>query len=86
MSDRRKERFWNQLLDLIATRNVVPVVGEELLQVPEQFGMATLFHELAERVAALREIEVADELKGILAAVRQRPDFGDRCTAARHIT
>ena len=29
---RKKDRFWNQLLDLISKGNVVPIVGDELLQ------------------------------------------------------
>src|SRR5580704_2312899 len=76
--DRRRERFWNQLLDLIAAGNVVPVVGEELLQVPSDSGMTRLYPELAVRFAQLCDITMDDALKGNLsAAVRQHPDFRD---------
>ena len=78
MSDRKKDRFWNQLLDLIATGTAVPVVGEELLQLPGEPEPRTLYPELATRFAELCEIEVEDALKGNLSAVvRRHPDFRD---------
>jgi TIR domain/SIR2-like domain len=76
--NRRRERFWNQLLDLIASGKVVPIVGEELLQVPQESGITMLYPELARRFAESCEISVEEELKGNLsAAVRRHPDFRD---------
>lgn len=78
MSDRKRERFWNQLLDLIAAGNVVPVVGEELLQVPTESGMTALYPELARRFAQTCDITMDDALKGNLSAtVRRHTDFRD---------
>ncbi len=78
IQDRKRERFWNQLLDLIATGSVVPVVGEELLEIPGQSEAGTLYRELAMRFAKLCDITMDDALKGNLSAtVRRHPDFYD---------
>jgi hypothetical protein len=77
-SDRKRERFWNQLLDLIAAGNVVPVVGEELLQVEQESGLTNVYPQLAIRFAQLCGITMDDALKGNLSAtVRRHPDFRD---------
>src|SRR5439155_18504226 len=76
--DRKRERYWNQLLDLIAAGTVVPVVGEELLQVTTSSGMTTLYPELATRFAQRCDITMEDALKSNLSAtVRRHPDFRD---------
>jgi len=78
MSDRKRERFWNQLLDLIATGGVVPVVGEELLQVQTESGLTNVYPELALRFAQHCDITMDEPLKGNLSAtVRRHPDFHD---------
>jgi hypothetical protein len=78
IEDRKKARFWNQLLDLIAKGNVVPIVGEELLQLPGEAEGATLYQALAKRYAALCGIELEDQFQGNLSAtVRRHPDFRD---------
>jgi hypothetical protein len=78
IEDRKKTRFWNQLLDLIAKGNVVPIVGEELLQLPGEAEGTTLYQALAKRYAALCGIELEDQLQGNLSAtVRRHPDFRD---------
>jgi hypothetical protein len=78
VEDRKRERFWNQLLDLIAAGTVVPVVGEELLQVTATSGMTTLYPELATRFAQRCDITMEDALKSNLSAtVRRHPDFRD---------
>jgi hypothetical protein len=78
LDNRKRERFWNQLLDLIATGTVVPVVGEELLQLPGEPEPRTLYPELARRFAQTCDITTNDALKGNLSAtVRRHPDFRD---------
>ena len=78
IEERKKTRFWNQLLDLIGKGNVVPIVGEELLQLPGEPEGTTLYQALANRYAALCGIELEDQFKGNLSAtVRRHPDFRD---------
>lgn len=78
IEDRKKTRFWNQLLDLIAKGNVVPIVGEELLQLPGEPRGASLYEALAKRYATLCGIELEDQFQGNLSAtVRRHPDFRD---------
>jgi len=78
IGDRKKARFWNQLLDLIAKGDVVPIIGEELLQLPGEEQGATLYQALAKRYAALCGIELEDQFQGNLSAtVRRHPDFRD---------
>ena len=78
IGDRKKARFWNQLLDLIAKGDVVPIIGEELLQLPGEEQGATLYQSLAKRYAALCGIELEDQFQGNLSAtVRRHPDFRD---------
>jgi hypothetical protein len=78
IEDRKKIRFWNQLLDLIAKGNVVPIVGEELLQVPGEPEGTTIYQALAKRYAGLCGIELESQLQGNLSAtVRRHPDFRD---------
>jgi hypothetical protein len=76
LEDRKQERFWSQLLDLVSKGNVVPVIGEELLQVSAEPNGTTLYPALAERYAAASEITLEKPLKGNLSAtVRRHPDF-----------
>jgi len=78
IGDRKKARFWNQLLDLIAKGDVVPIIGEELLQLPGEEQGTTLYQALAKRYAALCGIELEDQFQGNLSAtVRRHPDFRD---------
>jgi TIR domain/SIR2-like domain len=77
-SDRKRARFWNQLLDLIAKGDVVPIVGEELLQLPGEPPGTTLYQALAKRYADLCGIELEEQWRGNLSAtVRRHPDFRD---------
>jgi hypothetical protein len=71
MSPVNRERFWNQLLDLISKGNVVPVVGEELLRLPGEPEGVTFYRDLAKRYAAYCGFEVEDEqnMENLSAAV-----------------
>ena len=43
--------FWDQLLELIDEGKVVPIVGQDLLTVPESTGHTLLYPLLAQRLA-----------------------------------
>jgi hypothetical protein len=77
MSPVHRERFWNQLLDLISKGNVVPVVGEELLRLPGEPEGVTFYRDLAKRYAAYCGFEVEDEknMENLSAAVCRHRDF-----------
>ena len=63
----------------------MPVVGEELLQVPTESGTSTLYRELARRFAQSCDIPMEDDLKGNLSAtVRRHPDFRDNPVDVYH--
>ena len=47
----RTEDFWDNLLDLIDQRKVIPVVGPDLLTLPENTEQTTLYAYLAKRLA-----------------------------------
>ena len=49
-------RFWDQLLRLIEDDKVVPVVGQDLLTIPESSGHTHLYPYLAARLAAYLEV------------------------------
>ena len=49
--DPHAERLWSQLLDLIEERRVVPIIGEELLDVEVEGRQLRLYSYLAERLA-----------------------------------
>lgn len=51
-----KELFWEQLLQRIEKRQVVPVIGQELLRLPLASGEAQLYPYLAERLAGMLEV------------------------------
>lgn len=53
-------RFWDQLIALIEDRKVVPVVGQDLLTVPESTGFKQLYPLLANRVATYLEVNAQD--------------------------
>lgn len=74
--DRRIERFWSQLLDLISAGDGVPIVGEELLRLGTESEGATLYHALATRYAAENDIELEEAMQGNLSAtVRRHRNF-----------
>ena len=76
VEDRKRERFWSQLLALVASGNAVPIVGEEMLQLNGEAQGTTLYYTLATQYAAEFGIELEDALKGNLSAtVRRHPDF-----------
>ena len=54
-------RFWDQLLRLIEEDKVVPVVGQDLLTIPESSGHTHLYPYLATRLASYLEVS-PDEL------------------------
>lgn len=58
--DRDKEKFWNLLLSLVAKGNVVPIVGEDLLQVEGSPGR-TVAEVLAQRYCANAELDLSEE-------------------------
>ena len=49
-------RFWDQLLRLIEEDKVVPVVGQDVLTIPESSGHTHLYPYLATRLAAYLEV------------------------------
>ena len=53
-------RFWDQLLRLIEEDKVVPVVGQDLLTVPESSGHTHLYAYLAARLASYLEVSPDD--------------------------
>ncbi len=74
---RKQDRFWNQLIGLVAKGNVVPIIGEDMLLLndpPNYF----LYDELARRYAEYNEIEQNTTEKPLLSStVRNHPDFRD---------
>ena len=52
--------FWDPLIQLIDERKVVPVVGQDLLTVPETTGHTHLYPYLATRLAAYLDVNAAD--------------------------
>jgi len=52
--------FWDQLVQLIDEGKVVPVVGQDLLTVPEATGHTLLYPFLAERLATYLSVSHAD--------------------------
>jgi hypothetical protein len=74
--NRKLERSWNQLLELISKGNAVPIVGEELLQLAGEPQGSTLYGALAKRYATEYGIELEEALQGNLSAVvRGNPSF-----------
>jgi hypothetical protein len=71
-AEREKERFWNLLLGLIGKGTVVPVVGEDLLQVEGDLGLS-ICEALAVRYAKSCDI-ILDPLeqRNLLSAVVTR--------------
>jgi len=53
-------RFWDQLLRLIEEDKVVPVVGQDLLTIPESSGHTHLYAYLATRLASYLEVSSDD--------------------------
>jgi hypothetical protein len=52
--------FWDPLIQLIDERKVVPVVGQDLLTVPETTGHTHLYPYLATRLAAYLDVNAED--------------------------
>ncbi|CAA0123960.1 Uncharacterised protein [Halioglobus japonicus] len=72
---RRQEKFWNQLVNIISRKDVVPVIGEDLLIFDESSG-AFVYDELAKRYAEFAEITLClDQDCALSATVRNHPDF-----------
>jgi hypothetical protein len=55
---------WDQLIELIEDRKVVPVVGQDLLTVPESSGSKRLYPWIANRLAAYLKISADDLPEG----------------------
>jgi hypothetical protein len=78
MDQRRQDRFWNALLGMFKDgSSMVPVVGEDLLEVPGEPSGRTLYPVLADRFAAAVGIDNEDVRGNLSATVRQHPDFRD---------
>ncbi|HKT78684.1 MAG TPA: toll/interleukin-1 receptor domain-containing protein [Vicinamibacterales bacterium] len=76
VDNRRQERFWNQLLGLLAKGTLVPTVGEGLLTLPAADGGGTLYEALAARVADAFDLHLAaDQRTNLSAVVRSHPEF-----------
>ncbi|MCU7812516.1 MAG: hypothetical protein KZQ77_15005, partial [Candidatus Thiodiazotropha sp. (ex Notomyrtea botanica)] len=77
MSNRRQERFWNQLLSITAKGKVVPVVGEDILALPD--GSSDLFYAgLAKRFASYSGLELPPGQPPVLSSVvSSHPEFRD---------
>ena len=56
--------FWDQLLQLVEEGKVVPVVGQDLLTVPESTGQKLLYPLLAQRLAGYLKVSTDDLLEG----------------------
>jgi hypothetical protein len=56
--------FWDQLMQLIGEGKVVPVVGQDLLTIPESTGHTLLYPYLAERLAQYLRVPGSDLPKG----------------------
>ncbi len=69
---RKQESFWDQLLWMLSEGHVVPVVGEELLQIPGESDETTLYQALAVRYASHFNIALEKDLS---STVRNHPDF-----------
>lgn len=75
MESRRQDRFWNQLIAIINKGNVVPIVGEDLLRLPDEQYFYT---SLAKRYAKYSNIEFPPgEPVSLSSIVRSHPDFRD---------
>ena len=73
---RRQDRFWNQLLMLIAKGNVVPVVGEDLLYTTDESN--NIYSELAVQYADYHKLQLLDNQENDLSSiVRCHPEFRD---------
>ena len=68
--------FWDQLLQLIEEGKVVPVVGQDLLTIPESTGHTLLYPYLAERLAKYLRVR-ADDLPAGRRAQRGRLPVSD---------
>jgi hypothetical protein len=68
---KESEAFWGHLLDLIDEGKVIPVVGRDLLTLPEEAGhYTTLYPYLAVRLAGAlgvpsQKLPIGDELNEV---------------------
>lgn len=77
IESRRQNRFWNILLNIISKGNVVPIIGEELLKLPN-YKDKKLYHVLAERYAELSNYKLDPSRPADLSAtIRSHPEFRD---------
>jgi hypothetical protein len=74
---RRRDRFWSQLLGMLAKGTMVPVVGEDLLELPGMAPGTTLYPALADRFASLLDLRDESIRGNLSATVRQHPEFRD---------
>jgi hypothetical protein len=74
---RRQDRFWNQLLGMIAKGSMIPVVGQDLLQLPGEPPDRTLYPVLADRYAATVGFDNSSTRGDLSATVRLHPEFRD---------
>lgn len=74
---RRQDRFWSQLLAMVGKGSVVPVVGEDLLQLPGEPPGSTLYPLLADRYAAAAGIDNEATRGDLSATVRLHAEFRD---------
>ena len=56
--------FWDQLIQLIEEGKVVPVVGQDLLTIPESNGRKLLYPFLAEKLAVYLKVSTDDLPEG----------------------
>jgi len=77
IDQRRQDRFWSQLLGMIAKGSMVPVVGEDLVRLPGDPGGRTLYSTLADRFATAIGIDNEATAGNLSATVRQHPEFRD---------
>lgn len=76
LEDRKRERFWSQLLGIVSKGGVVPVVGEGLLRLPVPSGESSLYEILAARFgASYGAAPDATGQRNLSAVIRRHPDF-----------
>lgn len=73
MVDKKESRFWDHLLQLIGERRVVPIIGEDLLQLDVDGRRTSLYAMLAKRLADYLDVSAEDlPAGGELDAVARR--------------
>lgn len=72
----KEKRFWNQLLGTTARGRVVPVVGEDILVLPDGSG-ELLYDGLAKRYASFCDLPLSGQAPILSSFIRSHPDFRD---------